>query len=168
MNKSIFLFLSFTVAILSCDEIPRGMTVLEAEEKGIYFDSLNVTYKSAVSTDTTNSVFKNESDMVKSIQEYQNMLDEFGKYLSEHNFNWPFATSCFQKVYFNEDGHIDYYLFNFLGEPPYEVSAEQELKFKKLLNEFIKGYKFSIKANQKYSQCGTVVYGLKKDNTNHN
>ena len=106
--------------------------------------------------------------MEKTSTAYQNLFDEFGKFLKEKNFKWPFAASCFQKVYLSEDGKIDYFLFNFLGEPPYEVTADQEMKFKRLLNEFIKVYKFPITASTKHSQCGTVVYGLKKSNQNPN
>lgn len=101
--------------------------------------------------------------MIKATLAYQNLVEDFGKYLTKNNFNWPFATSCFQKVYFREDGTIDYFLFNFLGEPPYEVTADQEIKFKILLNKFISEYKYPISANMKYSQCGTIVYGLKRE-----
>lgn len=155
--------LIFIVISISCKENDKEktMTFLEAEGKGILFDSLNLVYKSAVSIDTSNSVFKNETDKEKATIAYQNLLNDFGKFLKKNNFKWPFATTCFQKVYFREDGNIDYFLFNFLGEPPYEVSADQETKFKKLMNEFIKSYKYPITANMKFAQCGTVVYGSK-------
>ncbi len=155
--------LTFVVIIIGCKEKDKekAMTILEAEGKGILFDSLSLEYKSAVGIDTVNSVFKNETDKEKAIIAYQNLLDDFGKFLKKNNFKWPFATTCFQKVFFREDGNIDYFLFNFLGEPPYEVSADQEKKFKELMNEFIKSYKYPVTANMKFAQCGTVVYGMK-------
>lgn len=161
--KKHYVFCFFVIIIfLCCNEIPKGLTIQEAEVKGIFFDSLNAVYSMANSVDTSKPVFKTEADMEKAFIGYQNLFDEFGKFLKEKNFKWPFATSCFQKVYFNEAGEIDYFLYNFLGEPPYEVTADQEMKFQKLLNEFIKVYKFPVTANRKHSQCGTVVYGLKK------
>lgn len=161
-NNYHFYFLAFTI-FMGCKEDPIGLTFLEAEKKGISFDSLNVIYKSANSLDSTKTVFKTEADMIDGSIAYQNLYDELGKYLKEKGFKWPFATTCFQRIYFNEEGTIDYYLYNFLGEPPYEVTADQEMKFKGILNEFIKNYKFPVKTNGKHSQCGTVVYGLKKD-----
>jgi len=148
---------------ISCKEKDKekAMTFLEAEGKVILFDSLSSVYKCAVSIDRSNSVFKNEPDMEKATIAYQNLLNDFGKFLMKNNFKWPFATTCFQKVFFREDGTIDYFLFNFLGEPPYEVSADQEKKFKELMNEFIKSYKYPITANMKFAQCCTVVYGSK-------
>jgi len=163
MNKYHLFYFFVIITILSCIENPKGLTIQEAEKMGIFFDSLNVVYKSAVSVDTSNAVFKTEPDIEKAHIAYQNLLEEFSKFLTKKNFKWPFATSCFQKIYFSEDGKIDYFLFNFLGEPPYKVTADQEMKFKSLLNIFIKVYKYPITANMKYSQCGTVVYGLKKD-----
>lgn len=168
MNNYHVFFFFVIILCISCNEIPKGLTIQEAEKQGIFFDSLNIIYKSAISVDTSNAVFKTETDMEKASIAYQNLLDEFGKYLTKNNFKWPFATTCFQKVYFSEDGKIDYFLFNFLGEPPYEVTADQEMKFKSLLNEFIEIYKYPITANMKYSQCGTIVYGLKKSNQRPN
>lgn len=156
----LFVF-AIIVTTVSCSKEYKAMTIQEAESKGIMFDSLSEVYKSAVSIDTANSVFKNETDMEKATTAYQILLNDFGKFLTKNNFKWPFATTCFQKVFFHEDGKIDYFLFNFLGEPPYEVSAEQEKKFKDLMNEFIKSYKFPVTANMKFAQCGTVVYGMK-------
>ena len=168
MRIHFLFYFSLIIILLGCNENPIGLTIQEAEKKGIFFDSLNLVYRSAISVDTSNAVFKTESDMEKASTAYQNLFDEFGKYLKANHFNWPFATSCFQKIYINEDGKIDYFLFNFLGEPPYEVTAAQENKFKSLLNEFIKDYTFPFTTSMKHSQCGTVVYGLKKEKQNQN
>lgn len=161
MKRFHLLYSVLIIASFSCNENQKGLTIQEAERNGILFDSLNIIYKSAVSVDTSRAVFKVDADIEKAHIAYQNLLNDFGKFLTKNNFKWPFSTTCFQKVYFSKDGTIDYFLFNFLGEPPYEVTVDQELKFKNLLNEFIKGYSYPVTANMKYSQCGTVVYGSK-------
>lgn len=137
------------------------MPFLEAEGKGIFIDSLDLIYESAVNVDSSKAVFKEETDIERAMLAYRDMNKDFGKFLKENNFKWPFAITCFQKVYFNNDGSIDYFIFNFLGEPPYKISAEQEMKFKELLNKFISTYKFPITADMKYTQCSTIVYESK-------
>lgn len=168
MKKNHLLYVFGILIINSCKDDPKGLTIQEADKKGIFFDSLNMVYKSAVSVDTANAVFKTEPEMEKVSIAYQNLINEFSNFLTDNNYNWPFATTCFQKIYFSEDGKIDYFLFNFLGEPPYKVTPDQENKFKVLLNEFIEYYKYPIISDLKYSQCGTVIYGLKKEKSGSN
>lgn len=137
----------------------RGMTFQKAEERGIRISFLDSTYKSAVNTDTTKAVFKAEKDQELMHKAYVKLLQDFGKYLHDNNFTWDKPTRCFNRIYFNSNGTIDYFLFNFLGKTkegnPSEVQTEE---FQKLLNNFIKDYKFELKADSKFAQCSPTTY----------
>lgn len=57
MRIHFLFYFSVIIILLSCNENPIGLTIQEAEKKGIFFDSLNLVYKSAISVDTSNAVF---------------------------------------------------------------------------------------------------------------
>lgn len=97
MNKYHLFYFFVIITILSCIENPKGLTIQEAEKMGIFFDSLNVVYKSAVSVDTSNAVFKTEPDIEKAHIAYQNLLEEFSKFLTKKTLNGPLQRHAFKR-----------------------------------------------------------------------
>ncbi|MBI3501608.1 MAG: hypothetical protein HY063_07425 [Bacteroidetes bacterium] len=96
-------------------------------------------------------------------KEYIQLLQGFGKFLSTNNFTWDKPTRCFNRIYFNSDGTIDYFLFNFLGKTAEDKPSEEKQKeFQRLLNLFIKDYKFPLTAKIKFAQCSPTTYMPKK------
>lgn len=153
-----------TLTLLLCSNTlifgqQRGMTFQEAEESGISISFLDSTFKSAVHVDTTKAVFKTEKDQELMEKAYVKLLRDFGKHLSEHHFYWDKPTRCFNRIYFNSDGTIEYFLYNFTGKTKEEKPSDlhQEV-FKRLLNEFIKDYTFDKKSNTKFAQCSPTTY----------
>ncbi|MBI1766849.1 MAG: hypothetical protein HY015_03050 [Bacteroidetes bacterium] len=131
-----------------------GMSIQDAEKKQIKIEQLEQNYKSAVATPPTESVFKPEE-----LQEaYIKLLNDWGKFLSKNNFKWEKKTKCFQRIYFNNDGTIDYFIFNFLGKPEDKPSEEKQTEFNRLLNAFIQDYKFALTAKVKFAQCSPTTY----------
>lgn len=139
-----------------------GLTFQNAEKQGISIKHLDSVYTSAVHTDTTLAVFKTESEQEAMQKAYIKLLQDFGKFLSENNFKWDKPTRCFNRIYFNADGTIDYFLFNFLGKPEDKPSENIEKEFQRLLNVFISDYKFSLTAKTKFAQCSPTTYMPKK------
>jgi hypothetical protein len=139
-----------------------GLTFQNAEKQGISIKHLDSVYTSAVHTDTSLAVFKTESEQEAMQQAYIKLLQDFGKFLSENNFNWEKPTKCFNRIYFNADGTIDYFLFNFLGKPEDKPNENIEKEFQRLLNVFISDYKFSLTAKTKFAQCSPTTYMPKK------
>jgi hypothetical protein len=159
MKTTLLCSLLIITTFICCKESQKGMTFKEAENMGISFDSLELEYK------TLHSLGKSDTLLIeKAGKAYYNFFNAFNTYLTNKNLKWPFEVKCFHKMYFSPDGSFNYFLFNFLNEPPYKVSPEQETKFKILLNEFIDNYKFPITTDVKYSQCGSIIYGSKKKN----
>ncbi|NLA24739.1 MAG: hypothetical protein GX879_07210, partial [Bacteroidales bacterium] len=115
-------------------------------------------YTSAVSSDTSLAVFKTEKEQEAFKQAYIQLLQDFGNFLSQNNFKWEKPTRCFNRIYFNSDGTIDYFLFNFLGKAEDKPTKNVEKEFQRLLNVFISDYKFPLTAKTKFVQCGPATY----------
>lgn len=136
-----------------------ALTFQEAEYQGISIQHLDSTYKSAVHSDTSLAVFKTKQEEVMLQQAYIHFLQDLGKFLSANDFKWDKTTRCFNRVYFDIDGRIDYFLFNFLGKTAEEKpSAEKQREFQRLMNLFMKDYKFALSAKVKFAQCSPVTY----------
>jgi len=131
-----------------------GMSIQEAQKKQIKIEELERNYKSAVATPPEESVFKSEE-----LQDaYGKLLEDLGKFLSKNNFKWEKKTKCFQRIYFNNDGTIDYFIFNFLGKDEDKPTTEKQAEFNRLLNLFIQDYKFALTAKVKFAQCSPTSY----------
>ena len=139
-----------------------GMTFQTAEKQGITIQHLDSIYKSALHADTSQAVFKTDSEQVNLQKAYIKLLQDFGKFLSYNNFKWDKPTKCFNRIYFNADGTIDYFLYNFLGKQEDKLSEERQKEFNELLNQFIKEYRFTMTAKVKFSQCSPTTYMSKK------
>jgi hypothetical protein len=127
-----------------------GMTFKDAS--GIFQD-LEERYKSAVHVDTSQAVFPGKGQEV--FNAYFKMFKDFAGFLKENKFTWGKPTRCINKIFFSADGTVDYFLFNFNNG---EINEDKEIEFKRLLNEFLKDFKFSLSADEKFSQCGPVIY----------
>ena len=71
---------------------------------------------------------------------YQNFLQEFGKYLRRHNFKWDQPAKGKDRIYFNADGYVDYYLFEFKTE----IGDEGLIKYERLFARFAAKHKIGV------------------------
>ena len=131
-----------------------ALTINDAAKQGMSIKHLDSIYKSAVHADTSQAVFKSESEQQAMAEAYMNLLQNLGKYLTKNNFKWEKPTRGFNRIYFNTDGTIDYFLYNFSSE----ISQEKQTEFNRLLNLFIKDYKISLTAKTKFAQCSPTTY----------
>lgn len=132
----------------------KAMSFQEASEKGI-LSELNNTYQSGGNVDTSLAVFKADQQE-QYLASYKKLLQDLGKYLKTNHFYWEKVTRGMNRIYFNKDGSIDYFLYSF--NPPEQLTKEQEEKFKELLNKFIANYKFPLTAKVKFAQCSPVTF----------
>lgn len=158
MNKS-FLFIAFVVFCIG-HSFAQGiaLTFQMAEKQGISIKYLDSTYKSGVHTDTAKAVFKTEAEQNALHEAYVQLLQDLGKFLSKNNFYWEKPSRCFNRIYFDAEGKIDYFLFNFLGKPEDRPKESAEIEFQRLLALFINEYKISLKPNAKFAQCSPTTY----------
>lgn len=162
MTKTKFIILFLLTTCLQTFGQHLGLTFQSAEKQGISIKHLDSLYTSAVHTDTSLAVFKTEKEQDALQQAYIKLLQDFGKFLYENNFEWEKPTRCFNRIYINSDGTIDYFLFNFLGKTEDKPSKNIEMEFQRLLNVFISDYKFSLTAKTKFAQCSSTTYMPKK------
>lgn len=125
----------------------------EFEAQGNKVAELDSLYKSALHSNPELSVFKTEKEQQAFTEAYQKMLTEFGAFLSKSGFAWEKQTRCFNRIYFNESGKVDYFLFHFK-----DLDAKKAATFQQLLSNFVKSYTFPLKPNVKFAQCSPVVY----------
>jgi hypothetical protein len=139
----------------------EALSIEQAQLKGIRIEQLDSVYKSALHNDSTKAVFKSEIEQVQLQKAYRQLLQDLNSYLSQHDFKWEKKARCFQRIYFNADGKIDYFIYNFKLKSVAItdlISEKQEEKFNELLNLFIKDYTFNIKAKEKFAQCSPTVF----------
>lgn len=145
MKKIIAFLFMFTLIVLSYCQ--KAMTFKESKEKGISTAYLDSIYASGL------VIFKNNQD--EYVSSYQNLLQDLGQYLKENNFSWTKPTASFNRIFFDKEGKIDYFIYNFRPE---QLTIDEEKRFYELLTEFIKKYHFPLTATKKFSQCSPVTY----------
>lgn len=133
----------------------KATTFQKVIESGTSIKELDSLYKPALSSgaDSMQAAFYGKYKEVSAA--YTTLLKDLGKYLHANHFKWGKNTRCWNRIYFTPEGTVDYFLFNFR---PGEITSEKEQQFEKLLNEFIKIYKFPLTAKTKFAQCSPVTY----------
>ena len=151
--KRIFFLMLFALALAAANA-QRAMTFQAAEEAGVEMKDFNTNYPSPLDSDSASlAIFGVDQD--QNIKYYQEYLGEFSQYLAEKGFKWERPRWCFNKIYFNEEGKVDYFLYNFR---PGEITDEMAIDFQKHLKEFVKESEFPAKPNSAFSQCSPVSY----------
>lgn len=131
----------------------KAMTFMQAKDEGLSIAHLDSIYASGIHADVKLSVFKSNQEQY--ISSYQKLLQDLGKHLKINNFKWTAPTKGFNRIYFDKNGAIDYFLYSF---KPNQLTPDQEIKFAGLLQSFIKDYKFLLKADKNFAQCSPVTY----------
>lgn len=150
--KMLLLFLTVLLPVLTYGQ-KVAATFKNANEMGISIEKLDETYKSALHADSTKAAFhRREKEFYAG---YVSMLKELNNFLHENNFSWGKATRCFNRIYLNKDGGIDYFLFNFSQG---EIESAREKEFGLLLEKFIQTYQFPLKNDVSFAQCSPVKY----------
>lgn len=149
------LLLAFAFTVVSAQH--EAMTIQDAGKQGISISHLDSIYKSAVHVDSSLAVFKTEAEQQAMYEAYIKLLRDFGKLLTENNFKWEKPTKGFNRIYFNTDGTIDYFLYSFQSSNDL-LSQEKQNEFNRLLKLFIKDYKIALAAKTKFAQCSPTTY----------
>jgi hypothetical protein len=132
-------------------------TFQKAINQGISIATLDSLYQSALHSDSVLAAFAGQEQEFQ--QAYISMLQALDDFLHDNKFKWEKQIRCFNRIYINKDGVIDYFLFNF---KPGEINPEKEQVFENLLGEFIKTYRFPLTNTKDFAQCSPVQYADKK------
>ena len=131
----------------------KALTFQAAESDGILVSELDSIYKSGIHSNPDLAMFAGQTE--EYIEAYHQLLTDLGKHLRSFGFVWKSPVKAFNRIYFNKDGGIDYFLYTFR---PGQLTNEEELRFATLLDLFIKQYHFKLEAPGGFSQCSPVTY----------
>ena len=129
----------------------KSMTFKQAEKIGIS-QKLDSLYRGGIDSDSTKSIFKDQKAYIKS---YQQFIFQLGDFLKKNNFKWGKQVRCFNRIYFSNQGTVDYFLYNFNEG---QITPEQESEFGNLVQQFIQQARFGLKTDTKFAQCSPVKY----------
>lgn len=155
--KNKFIVCLFSIGFLLANTVSaqRIIKFEDAEKFGIGNKRLDSIYKSAIHADANLAVFKTAAEQQNLRLAYNKFIQNLGNFLKENNFKWDNPTRCFNRIYMNADGTVEYFLYHFTAN---NVPDQQEKQFNKLLNLFVKDHKFGITANERFAQCSPIVY----------
>lgn len=123
-----------------------------AEAKGYSMQALDKKYPSAIGSG--NVVFKGDNEKLL-ISAYTALIQDLNRYLNKNGFKWNAKVRIFNRIYFEPDGSISYYLVNLA---PTGLDASKQARFLTLLNAFIQDHKINITAKTRFAQCSPVLY----------
>ncbi|QCK16698.1 hypothetical protein DCC35_19145 [Mangrovivirga cuniculi] len=124
---------------------------LAEEEELKKLDSLNLDSSYA---NLLSPAYNSEENIKEVRRSWSKLHQDLGKYLVEQNFNWGIndsSISLFNKIYFSEDGTIDYYAFKVITP---SVSDDKVDEFELLLKEFSSEVKLDLNQKKNFAQCG--------------
>lgn len=147
------LFSLFFILCTDATQAQKAMTFAEAEASGTSIRTLDSLYQSALHSDSTKAAFGKRQE--EFTQSYAKLLKDLNGYLHNHGYQWQQPTRCFNRIYFDQSGRIDYFLYHFKKEA---ITPEKAQQFESLLNAFIKSYRFPLSAPVKFAQCSPTVY----------
>jgi len=81
------------------------------------------------------------------------LMQELNSYMHKKGLQLNIKNTCYNRVYFNQDGTIAAYLYHLNG-----LSTVQEQKFDINIFQFLLDQKLNIKASQNYWQYGTLRF----------
>ncbi|SDE19942.1 hypothetical protein SAMN05216464_104313 [Mucilaginibacter pineti] len=123
-----------------------------AEAKGYSMQALDKQYPSAIGSG--NVVFKGDNEK-HLITAYTAMIQDLNGYLNKNDFKWGGKVHIFNRIYFEPDGSISYYLVNLA---PTGLNEERQARFLALVSAFIQDYKINITAKTGFAQCSPITY----------
>src|SRR5690349_17483313 len=85
----------------------------EAEKQGNSYKRLDGIYPSALHLNPILAVFKTPQEQENFQKAYIKFMQDLNAFLKANNFSWGKQTTCFNRIYFNANGVVDYFLYSF-------------------------------------------------------
>jgi hypothetical protein len=158
MQKRILFFFHFLIltAALPAQDCH---TFQEFSSGGGSMAELDARFPPAMAVNPDDAVFGGRED--EFFNAWTTLLSDFAAQLSGAGYQWGKKTGCFCRVYFNSDGTIHTFLYNFKNG---SVDPEKEKFFHRELTSFIQDYALKVDqpAPSAFSQCGPVTFSDKE------
>lgn len=92
------------------------------------------------------------------IKSWGNFHQKVTKFMKEEDFTWSVEDSTISivnKVYFNKNGTIDYFVFKVMNP---SISDSKKREFESVLQKFSGSITMDLTRDSKYAQCGKTRY----------
>jgi hypothetical protein len=133
------------------------LTMQEARSKSL-IKELDKTHETALNNDKNLAAFPGDKK-TEFLTAYKLLFYDLANHLDKNGFKFGKETQCYNRIYFNSNGTINYYFYSI---KPGEIDPANESKFKKLLGDFIKTYQMKVSAPTNFFQSGPVKFTDKK------
>lgn len=131
----------------------KVMRLADARTIGLTTEHMDSLYKSAFNVqDSTKAAFPDRMD--EFMVEFEKVLHAMGDRFNKEGFKFGKDTRLTYRSFFAADGKMEAFHY-YLKEP---MSAEQEETFRRILEGFVDEYRFPMKADVPFRQCGTVTF----------
>lgn len=131
----------------------KVMSFTEAEVTGISIEEIDSRYPDAIHVNPELAVFAdNQSEF---ISQYRDFIQSLARYLNENEFYWNEPKRVFNRIYFSENGTVDYFFYN---DSHADFDNTEIQNFNGLVSEFIHSNHLNLVAESSYAQCSPVVY----------
>lgn len=161
----------FTAMPVHKNRVQRVLTHQQAQAEGLDEKHLrNVVYRPAWTFDTVSKTYedwglvRNDKDLVQFILTWKLFLQGIAEEMEEQQLQMdkPYRGHCV--VLFAEDGYVDYFLYNFLGDE--RPSEEQQRRFEQVMQAYIANNPIGYYGSRPFSQCGGFIlqpHGIDSD-----
>lgn len=151
MRKLFFVVCVFCWALLA--QAQQCMTFQDMEKNGLSLAKLDSLYPNALGSGKAEGAFKSQQKFGKQWAQFH---EDLMLYLNTNGLKWGKPTNCFNKIYFNADGKIEYWFFNFFKAD--SIPENIQAKYLELITAFSKIYTFKDKIPSQFTQCATVTF----------
>lgn len=144
----LLLFLAFDGKAQECYPFknpPEGSPTVKALEKRFTGKDTSGTF------DGKNPYIPNMKGLDSS---YKSFVRELGNYLYDNGFEWDQRVRYFQRIYFEADGTVAYYLYEFRNATP---KGERREQFEELVIEYLTNNELSVENKEHFVLCAPVV-----------
>lgn len=116
---------------------------------------MDESYANAGHADTSLALF----DIETLIPAWRQILTDLNRHLKEEGLVWEGPLRVWQRMYFAEDGTMEYILYNIRDDT---LDEEDQALFHSALESFVQVAQFELQANKKFAQCGQASYMFAK------
>ena len=150
------------VAPFRNQRVQRVLTHAQAAAEGIDENYLrDSVYRPAWTFDTLSKTYeewglvRSDKDLAQFILTWRLFLQGIAEEMENQNLQLdkPYHGHCL--VLFAEDGYVDYFLYNFLGDE--RPSEEQQLRFAQVMQSYISNNPIGFYGSRPFSQCGGFI-----------
>jgi hypothetical protein len=158
MKRTIVTIVAILLVLISCTS--EGNTTKEQQSEVMVFNLADDADKkkfSSLQLDKTHlnmldpsTAKESHKEALKSWTDIHYGLNEF---LKKEQFDWGVKSErikIFNKIYFQKDGHVKYYVYGIHTDVP----AESKAAFGKLAQQFFTTEKISLTRDVDFAQCG--------------